>query len=292
MKLLLVLFAVLLVFFSGCTTPVGDLSGISNISKIKYFGIAQMLYLSDEDFVPYIQDFKGYSNTVALSFTFIGSSIISPTEASLQEIAEFDRPILSLGKTIWTLDEAERDQLFIDLKNIPGYENIVGINIIDEPYLEGHDRAELDSFISEAKATFPGKSYGVNFNPRGLIDASATIPNDLDYVGIDMYPCNFGVEWNDELGWKEKIQQTLNLVKSKTSAPVMYVAQGFSKPNCPLTPDNVEWSFEVVNTNGIEGIIYWFAESETVSGFTGFTASPEAEEKIQQLGRIVVRPNA
>jgi uncharacterized protein YxeA len=263
-----------------------------------YFGTAQNLLLADQiNYSSFLKEQKKYSNAVALSFEYGPEGIKAPTEEYLQEAGDYSSVTLSLGKKFWKELEVTRITLYKELKNIPGFENVDTIVAIDEPYLEGASVEQLKGIIAEVKSVFPNKKLAVNFNRRGFYPENkginTPIPDeDLDRIGFDLYPCNFyyqgeKIMFNDEEKWKGIIEETIKLFRQKTSKPIMYVAQGFGKEDCPLTKDNVEWSYEAAKENNLAGIIYWFAEEQTVSGMTGFKNEKfkEAKDKIIELGK-------
>ncbi|MCF7861414.1 hypothetical protein K9M79_04125 [Candidatus Woesearchaeota archaeon] len=265
---------------------------------IKYFGIAQLrLSAKEMDYFQYIENQKAYSNLIALSFEFDEKGIIAPEEKYLKSIGDYEKTALALGRDSWKNTPEYRKILFNNLKKMEGYENIDIIIIIDEPYLGGWTREELEKIIIEAKEIFPNNKLAVNYNPRGFYPKNQgpdapLFEEYLDYIAFDMYPANFGIRCDDKKGWKSEIQKTINFFRNKSNLPLIYIAQGFSKKGCTLTPEMLEWSFDVSNENGLEGIVYWFAEvSEKKDFFKGFTDSNDTRSKMIELGLKVKNLN-
>lgn len=279
----------------GANTPTGDGGRPTPTSFLSYYGVGQYLAgAAALDYLPYIQDQYAYSNFIALSFGFTDAgALVAPTPAYLAAVQRFEKSAVMLGKDVWFLPFEERQRLFQSLKSMAGYQFIDIIIIIDEPYLGGFTPADLQDIISEGKETFPDKEYAVNFNPREFADKLQG-PNGrlfdemLNYVSFDMYPGNFDVPCTNETRWKQEVNQDIDFFQGRTTKPLIYIGQGFSRTGCPLTADMISWTYEATNTQRLFGLVYWFAE-DLPPPLTGFTSTPLAEQRVKDLGARVIQ---
>ena len=288
-----------LAFLSGCggdtptvapSEPPIEPEGETRV--LTYFGIAQYRGAVGTDYLRYINDQFTYSNLVAVSFEYDSSDrIIAPTPSYLAAIQGFPKSALLIGQDVWSLSLSRRQNLFQRLRAMVGYENIDVIGIIDEPYLGGFSPAQLQNIITEGKQSFPNKQYAVNYNPREFY-AQNRGPNaplydgQLHYISFDMYPANFETSCTNQTAWKQKVKEDIDFFQARTGKPLLYTGQGFSRAGCALTPDMIQWTYDVAAAEGVFGLMFWFAE-DLQAPFTGFSSTPVAEQKIREVGRRI-----
>jgi len=261
--------------------------------------------ISDAEYKCYVNSLKEqriYSNVADTYLDYNASEIISPREIRIQALDEagYDRIVLWFKNELWGLSKDNRARVYTKLKEVNGFDKIDEIVIVDEPYFNGWSFEQLEGMISEVKQNFPDKKLRVNFAATAT-SSNYEIPEEIDTVSLDYYPwfLDSDAACCDEIAWKQIIQDLIGKLKAKTDKPITYIAQGFTGRDgvryCPLTADNVRWSYEVANANKLEGLSYWFPRGTKTYGkvvFTGYREheNQEAEQEIIKIGRKIVEP--